>query len=70
MDPAAKSFLQILFTYPIVKVMFWYRIAHYLYKKKLYFLSSWIMYLVRRKTGIEIHPGATIAVSPITTPTP
>lgn len=60
MDPAAKSYLQILFTYPIVKVMFWYRISHYLYKKKLYFLSSWIMYRVRRKTAIEIHPGATI----------
>lgn len=59
-DPAAKSYLQLLFTYPTVKVMFWYRIAHYLYSKKLFFLSSMIMYRVRKKTGIEIHPGAII----------
>lgn len=60
LDPAAKSYLQILFTYPIVRVMFWYRIAHYFYLKKRYFLSSFIMYRIRKKTGIEIHPGAII----------
>lgn len=59
-DPAAKSYFQILFTYPIIKVMFWYRIAHYLYLKKGYFLSNLIMYRIRKKTGIEIHPGASI----------
>lgn len=59
-DPAAKTTLQVLFTYPIVKVMFWYRIAHYLYLRKLYFISSLIMYKMRKKTGIEIHPGAVI----------
>lgn len=60
LDPAAKSYFQILFTYPIVRVMFWYRIAHYFYLKKRYFLSSFIMYRMRKKTGIEIHPGAII----------
>ena len=60
LDPAAKSYFQILFTYPIVRVMFWYRIAHYFYLKKRYFLSSFIMYRIRKKTGIEIHPGAII----------
>ncbi|MBQ8292904.1 MAG: serine O-acetyltransferase [Bacilli bacterium] len=60
MDPASKSIIQIILTYPIVKVMFWYRIAHFLYLKKLYLISSIIMYRVRRKTGIEIHPGAQI----------
>lgn len=59
-DPAAKSYLQILFTYPVIKVMFWYRIAHFLYSKKRYFLSSLIMSHIRKKTGIEIHPGAVI----------
>lgn len=59
-DPAAKNYLQILLTYPVIKVMFWYRIAHFLYLKKSSFLSSLIMYHVRKKTGIEIHPGAII----------
>ncbi len=59
-DPAARSCLQILFTYPIVKVLFWYRIAHFLYLIKKYFLSDLIMYHVRKKTGIEIHPAAKI----------
>lgn len=59
-DPAAKNYLQILLTYPIIKVMFWYRIAHFFHSKKRYFLSSLIMYRVRKKTGIEIHPGAVI----------
>lgn len=59
-DPAARSYLQILFTYPIVKVLFWYRIAHFLYLIKKYFLSDLIMYHVRKKTGIEIHPAAKI----------
>ena len=59
-DPAAKSYLQIILTYPIVRVMFWYRIAHFFYLLKNDILSSWIMYRVRCKTGIEIHPGAII----------
>lgn len=59
-DPAAKSYLQILLTYPVIKAMFWYRIAHFLYSKKRYFFSSLIMYRIRKKTGIEIHPGAVI----------
>lgn len=59
-DPASKTYLQILFTYPCIRALFWYRIAHFLFLIKKYFLSSWIMYRVRKKTGIEIHPGATI----------
>lgn len=41
--------------------MFWFRIASFLYRKlKLKLLASYIMYLVRKRTGIDIHPGATI----------
>ena len=59
-DPAAKSYLQILFLYPCVKALFWYRIAHFFYIIKKYFISNLIMYQVRKKTGIEIHPGGKI----------
>jgi serine O-acetyltransferase len=37
-----------------------YRVAHRLYEKKHYFLARWISQKAARKTGIEIHPGATI----------
>ena len=37
-----------------------YRIAHKLYLGKHYFLARWISQRAARKTGIEIHPGATI----------
>ena len=40
--------------------MFYYRISHFLYKKRLYFFARLISNIGKRKTGIEIHPGAVI----------
>lgn len=58
-DPAIKSPLEVLL-YPSFRVMIQYRRAHKLYKKGHYFLARWISQRAARKTGIEIHPGATI----------
>lgn len=58
-DPAAKSYLHILL-YPCVEALFWYRIARFFYLIKWQFLSLLIMKIVRRRTGIEIHPKAII----------
>ena len=58
-DPAIKSDIEVLL-YPSFKVMLHYRIAHKLYLGKHYFLARWISQRAARKTGIEIHPGATI----------
>lgn len=58
-DPAIKSNLEV-FLYPSFRVILKYRIAHKLYLKKHYFLARWISQRAARKTGIEIHPGATI----------
>ena len=58
-DPAIKSDWEVLL-YPSFKVILNYRAAHRLYKKKHYFLARWISQRAARKTGIEIHPGATI----------
>lgn len=58
-DPAIKSSMEVLL-YPSFQVMLRYRIAHKLYLKKHYFLARWISQRAARKTGIEIHPGATI----------
>lgn len=59
-DPAARHFLQILFLYPGVAALFYFRIAHFLYNIKLKFLGELIMVLVRFFTQIEIHPAAII----------
>lgn len=58
-DPAIKSNLEV-FLYPSFKAILGYRVAHKLYVKKHYFLARWISQRTVRKTGIEIHPGATI----------
>lgn len=58
-DPAIKSSMEVLL-YPSFKVILHYRVAHKLYLKKHYFLARWISQRAARKTGIEIHPGATI----------
>ena len=58
-DPAIKSNWEVLL-YPSFKVMLSYRVAHKLYAKKHYFMARWVSQRAVRKTGIEIHPGATI----------
>lgn len=58
-DPAIKSNMEV-FLYPSFKAVLQYRIAHKLYLKKHYFWARWVSQRAARKTGIEIHPGATI----------
>lgn len=59
-DPAAKSYLEIFFLYPGPRAMFFHRIAHFLYKIKLFFIARLVADISRTLTGIEVHPGATI----------
>lgn len=59
-DPAATSKWTVFFTYPHIKALLYHRIAHKLYKKNLKGLARYISYRTRKKTGIEIHPGAQI----------
>ena len=58
-DPAIKTPLEV-FLFPSFKAILKYRIAHKLYMRQHYFLARWISQRTARKTGIEIHPGATI----------
>lgn len=58
-DPAIKSSMEV-FLYPSFKAVLRYRFAHKLYLKKHYFLARWVSQRTVRKTGIEIHPGASI----------
>ena len=59
-DPAARTKLDVLLLYQSIHVLIFYRIAHGLYKIKLFFLARLISQLGRFFTGIEIHPGAKI----------
>jgi len=59
-DPAARSKLEIFLLYPGVHAVLWHRVAHWLYLHHRYFLARWLSQHVRKKTGIEIHPGAAI----------
>lgn len=61
-DPAIKSGAEV-FLYSSFWAMISHRIAHALYKKKLYFLARFISQWSRLFTGIEIHPGAVIGKS-------
>lgn len=59
-DPAAHSLLEVLLTYPGLHALFWYRIAHYLSKHKLYVLAGLVSSHGARQTGILIAPVAQI----------
>ncbi len=59
-DPAARSRLEIFLLYPGLKAVRMHRRAHWCYKHNFKFLARFISQRAVRKTGIEIHPGATI----------
>ena len=59
-DPAAKSWIEVWFLYPGVKAIRSHRIAHFFYRHGMKFIARAISQNSARKTGIEIHPGATI----------
>lgn len=59
-DPAARSRLEVYLLYSGFKALRAYRKAHWCYVHNLKFLARAISQRSRKKTGIEIHPGATI----------
>lgn len=58
-DPAIKSTKEALL-YPCFKAMVYYYLSHKLYLKKRFFIARYLCEKAKRKTGIEIHPGASI----------
>lgn len=58
-DPAPRSRWEVLI-YPGVWALFWHRIAHRLFRARLFFLARVVNHLSRFLTAIDIHPGATI----------
>lgn len=58
-DPAIKSLWEV-FLYPSFRVQIYYKLAHFFYVHKHYFWARFFCEKGKRKTGIEIHPGAII----------
>lgn len=59
-DPAARSKVEVFLLYPCIHALIAYRLAHFLYKHKMFFMARLISQISRFLTGIEIHPGAII----------
>ncbi len=59
-DPAARSRLEVLTTYPGVHAVLFHRLAHGLWRREWKWLARWLSAFARWFTGIEIHPGASI----------
>jgi serine O-acetyltransferase len=59
-DPAARSKLEIVLAYPGVHALWRHRISHWLWQRKLFLFARIYSNRNRRRTGIEIHPGAQI----------
>ena len=59
-DPAAKSKLSLILTYPGVKAVFFHKIANFFYLAKFDLVARFVSQFSRFLTGIEIHPGAKI----------
>ncbi len=59
-DPAARNVFEILTCYSGVQAVLFYRLTHFLWRYRLYWLARFISTFARWFTGIEIHPGAVI----------
>jgi serine O-acetyltransferase len=59
-DPAAKSYEEIVISYPCIIAIAAYRIAHELYLKQVPLIPRIMTECAHARTGIDIHPGATI----------
>ena len=59
-DPAAPNYGEVIYCYPIVNTMTHYRLAHVLHQMQVPVIPRIITEQAHSKTGIDIHPGATI----------
>tara|TARA_B100000427_G_scaffold126990_1_gene105594 strand:+ start:15087 stop:15998 length:912 start_codon:yes stop_codon:yes gene_type:complete len=62
-DPAAKSLVEVILSYPGFQAVMVYRIAHYFYQQDVPLIPRMLSEIVHLQTAIDIHPGATIGDS-------
>lgn len=59
-DPAAESYYEVIYCYPIIKALSVYRVAHELLRMKVPLIPRIMTEIAHSETGIDIHPGAQI----------
>lgn len=59
-DPAARNRFEVALTYPGVHALWAHRMENWLWRNHLRFLARLLSNATRSRTGIEIHPGATL----------
>jgi serine O-acetyltransferase len=59
-DPAARSRLEIVTSYPGLHAIWFYRLSHCLWLHRMFWLGRFVSHIGRMLSGIEIHPGAKI----------
>ena len=59
-DPAARSLVEVLTSYPGTQAVLLHRVAHFFWEIGLPFVPRYLSHIARQITGIEIHPGAEI----------
>ena len=59
-DPAARSFEEIVFSYPTIEAITAHRIAHLLYRERVPMIPRILSEYAHGRTGVDIHPGARI----------
>lgn len=59
-DPAARSTLEVLTTYPGLHAVIFHRLAHRMWRRELRFTARFLSFLGRTLTNVDIHPGARI----------
>ncbi len=59
-DPALRSRLDVIFSYPGFHALVFHRVANKLWRNRFFFWGRFVSHIGRMLTGIEIHPGATI----------
>jgi serine O-acetyltransferase len=62
-DPAAKSFEEVILSYPGFQAITVHRLAHFFWTRQVPLIPRMMSELVHGRTGIDIHPGATIGES-------
>ncbi|MEK6236727.1 MAG: serine acetyltransferase [Planctomycetales bacterium] len=62
-DPAAQGLTEVIFCYPGLEAVTVYRLAHYLYELETPYIPRMMAEWAHARTGIDIHPGATIGRS-------
>ena len=59
-DPAARSRLEVMLTYPGLHAILMHRLAHALWIRGWNFAARWLGYVARLLTNVDVHPGARI----------